>query len=57
VWNKQSSKARKRMLVIRKNSKKRKTEMKYALSNVSLEEFKAEEIAYMQAQRFFIECF
>lgn len=55
IWDKQSSKARKRMLVIRKNSKKRKTEMKYALSNVSLEEFKAEEIAYMQAQRFFIE--
>jgi len=55
IWDKQSSKARKRMLVIRKNSKKRKTEMKYALGNVSLEEFKAEEIAYMQAQRFFIE--
>ena len=29
--------------------------MKFALGNVSLEQFKAKEIAYMQAQRFFIE--
>jgi len=55
IWDKQSSKASKRMLVIRQNSKKKKAEMKYALGNVSFEQFKAEEIAYMQAQRFFIE--
>ena len=55
IWDKQSSRVSKRMLVIRKNSKKRKTEMKFALGNVSLEQFKPKEIAYMQAQRFFIE--
>lgn len=55
IWDKQSSKASKRLLVIRKNIKKRKTDMKFALGNVSLEQYKPEEIAYMQAQRFFIE--
>lgn len=55
IWDKQSPKASKRMLVIRKNTKKRKTEMKFALGNVSLEKYMPEEIAYMQAQRFFIE--
>jgi len=55
IWDKQSSKASKRMLVIRKNSKKKKTEVKFALGNVRLEQFRPEEIAYMQAQRFFIE--
>ena len=55
IWDKQSSKTSKRLLVIRKNIKRRKTEMKFALGNVSLEQYKPEEIAYMQAQRFFIE--
>ena len=47
--------ASKRLLVIRENIKKRKKEMKFALGNVSLEHYKSEQIAYMQAQRFFIE--
>ena len=55
IWDQQSPKASKRTLVIRKNIKKRRTEMKFALGNVSLEKYKPEEIACMQAQRFFIE--
>lgn len=55
IWDKLSSKPSKRLLVIRKSTGKRKTEMKFAMGNISLEQYKPEEIAYMQAQRFFIE--
>ena len=55
IWNGESAHASKRLLVIRKTPKKKKTEIRYALGNVDLVQYEPEAIAYMQAQRFFIE--
>jgi len=55
LWNGVSHHASKRLLVIRKSIKKRKTEINYSLGNVDLVQYTSEAIAYMQAQRFFIE--
>ncbi|NBC83570.1 MAG: IS701 family transposase [Bacteroidetes bacterium] len=55
IWDKESHHASKRLLVLRKSIKKRKVEISYALGNVDLAQYTPEAIAYMQAQRFFIE--
>jgi SRSO17 transposase len=55
IWDGKSPKASKRLLVIRKSFNKKKVEMKYSLGNVDLVQYTPEAIAYMQAQRFFIE--
>jgi len=55
IWDGESHHASKRLLMIRKSIKKRKVEINYALGNVDLAQYTSEAIAYMQAQRFFIE--
>lgn len=55
IWDGKSHHASKRLLLIRKSIKKRKIEISYALGNVDLVQYTPEAIAYMQAQRFFIE--
>lgn len=55
IWDGESPHASKRLLIIRKSVKKKKAEIKYSLGNVGLEQYTPEAIAYMQAQRFFIE--
>ena len=55
IWDGVSKHASKRLLIIRKPAKKRKPEVAYSLGNVDLAQYTPEAIAYMQAQRFFIE--
>ena len=55
IWNGENHHASKRLLIIRKSIKKKKIEIRYALGNVNLIQYTPETIAYMQAQRFFIE--
>ena len=55
IWDGKSPKASKRLLVIRKQAKKKKADTKYSLGSVGLEQYTPEAIAYMQAQRFFVE--
>ena len=54
IWDGESHQASKRLLIIRKTGKK-KVEIKYSLSNVNLVQYDLKAVAYMQAQRFFIE--
>ena len=54
VWDHEESQARPRTLIIRKPIKK-KDEVKYCLSNFTTKEKTAQEFAFMQAQRFWIE--
>ena len=55
IWDEKSHHVSKRLLIIRKSLNQKKPEIKYALSNVSLVQYEKQAIAYMQAQRFFIE--
>jgi SRSO17 transposase len=55
IWDGVSNHVSKRLLVIRKSYKKRKAEINYSLGNIDLVQYTPETIAYMQAQRFFIE--
>jgi len=55
IWDGISNHASKRLLVIRKSIKKRRVEINYSMGNVDLAQYTPEAIAYMQAQRFFIE--
>lgn len=55
IWNGQSKHASKRILLIRKSLNKNKIETTYSLGNVCLAQYEPKAIAYMQAQRFFIE--
>jgi SRSO17 transposase len=55
IWDGVSHHASKRLLMIRKSLQKRKTEIAYSLGNVDLAQYEPKAIAYMQAQRFFIE--
>ncbi len=54
VWDRKEERARERTLIIRKGVKK-KEEIKYALSNIKLEQKTAQQFAFMQGQRFWIE--
>lgn len=56
IWNKSINQIESRMLVIRKTmSAKNTVEIKYSFTNANLEQYTHQALAYMQAQRFFVE--
>jgi SRSO17 transposase len=55
VWNKETNQIEQRLLVIRKTRTKTGVEIKYSFTNAEMVQFTEKAIAYMQAQRFFIE--
>lgn len=56
IWNKSINQIEPRMLVIRKTmSAKNTVEIKYSFTNANLEQYTPKALAYMQAQRFFVE--
>jgi SRSO17 transposase len=56
IWNKGSNQIETRLLVIRKTkSVKGAVEIKYSFTNANLEQYTPEGLAYMQAERYFIE--
>jgi len=55
IWDECSHQASKRLLIIRKSGKSKKPKIRYVLSNASLIQYEKKAVAYMQAQRFFIE--
>lgn len=56
IWNKSINQIEPRMLVIRKTkSVKNTVEIKYSFTNANLEQYTYQALAYMQAQRFFVE--
>lgn len=56
IWNKKSNRMLQRLLVIRRNkTNKGDYEYKYSFTNANLEQYTKKGIAYMQAQRFFVE--
>ena len=56
IWNKGSNQIEPRLLVIRKTkSVKGAVEIKYSFTNANLEQYTPEGLAYMQAERYFIE--
>jgi SRSO17 transposase len=56
VWNKTIDRIEQRLLVIRKTfTSNNEIEIKFSFSNANFEQFTPEVVAYMQAQRFFVE--
>jgi SRSO17 transposase len=56
IWDEEHHRMLRRLLVIRRTvSKKGDYEYKYSFTNANLEQYTEEGIAYMQAQRFFVE--
>lgn len=55
VWNKETNQIERRLLVLRKTRIKSGVEIKYSFTNAEIEQYTEKVIAYMQAQRFFIE--
>jgi SRSO17 transposase len=55
VWHKESNQISKRLLVIRKIKTKNGDEIKYSFTNANTGQYTLKGLAYMQAQRFFIE--
>lgn len=55
VWNKETNQIENRLLVIRKTKTKSGEEIKYSFTNAEMVQYSEKVIAYMQAQRFFIE--
>lgn len=55
IWNKQEDQIELRLLVIRKIRTKSGEEIKYSFTNADLIQYTPKALAYMQAQRFFIE--
>jgi SRSO17 transposase len=56
IWDKERNQILRRLLVIRRTfTSKGDVEYKYSFTNANLEQYTAEGIAYMQAQRFFVE--
>jgi len=55
VWNKETNQIEQRLLVIRKTRTRSGEEIKYSFTNAEMAQFTEKAIAYMQAQRFFIE--
>jgi SRSO17 transposase len=56
VWNKTTNQIETRLLVIRKTTTgKNSIEIKYSFTNANLDQYTTQGIAYMQAQRFFVE--
>ena len=56
IWNKNINEIEPRMLVIRKTKSAKNTiEIKYSFTKANLEQYTRKSLAYMQAQRFFVE--
>jgi len=56
IWNKAIDRIEQRLLVIRKTfTSDNELEIKFSFTNANLEQYTPEVIAYMQAQRFFVE--
>jgi len=55
IWNKENNQIENRLLVIRKTKTKSGEEIKYSFTNAEMAQYSEKAIAYMQAQRFFIE--
>jgi hypothetical protein len=55
VWNKANDQIEQRLLVIRKTRTSTGVEIKYSFTNAEMVQYTEKAIAYMQAQRFFIE--
>lgn len=56
IWNKSLNQIEPRLLMIRKSkSSKGTVEIKYSFTNTNLEQYTPQALAYMQAQRFFVE--
>jgi len=55
IWNKETNEIERRLLVIRKTKTKSGEEIKYSFTNAEMAQYTEKAIAYMQAQRFFIE--
>ena len=56
IWNKAVDRIEQRLLVIRKTfTSDNELEIKFSFTNANLEQYTPEVIAYMQAQRFFVE--
>ena len=56
IWDKITNQVEPRMLQVRKTKQKDGTiEIKYSFSNANLEQYTPEALAYMQAQRYFVE--
>lgn len=56
IWNKGPNQIEARLLVIRKSTSSKGTvEIKYSFTNANLDQYTPEALAYMQAERFFIE--
>jgi len=56
IWNRTTDRIEQRLLVIRKTyTSDNELEIKYSFTNANLEQYTPEVIAYMQAQRFFVE--
>ena len=55
IWDKASGAVEKRLLVVSKRKTKDGVEIKYSFTNADLIQYTEQALAYMQAQRFFIE--
>lgn len=55
IWNKQTDQIESRVLVIRRSKTKTGEELKYSFTNAEMAQYTPKSLAYMQAQRFFIE--
>lgn len=55
VWDKESDKAKQRLLIVRKTQTKNGTDIKYALTNADEYQYTWTELVRMQSQRYFIE--
>lgn len=55
IWDKTTNAVEKRLLVISKRETKDGIEIKYSFTNADLAQYTEQALAYMQAQRFFIE--
>ena len=56
IWNKGSNRIEPRTLVIRKTrTGKKNVEIKYSFTNANFDQYTPEALAYMQAQRYFVE--
>jgi len=55
VWNREERQIERRLLVIRKLKTKKGEDIKYSFTNADLVQYTPKALAYMQAQRFFVE--
>ena len=55
IWDKNTNTVENRLLVVSKRKTQESEEIKYSFTNASLGQYTEQAIAYMQAQRFFVE--